>query len=286
MTAKPPSDPPGADSQIERLLRAAAPALETELGRMVSDLEERLEAQATVRLRGALLEKEAELKTKAEAESVRLRGELTERVRTETARDLETQFEQKLSAELGSLKHQLEQAAQDARRAWAEEKAALDAEMARWRALAGFYRQTGGVVSQTEILGQFLQAAAHFAGAAALYLNKTGGLTRWQGGGDAQVFPNLISEETRDPDWYWAPITVRSRMVVAVAASGVSNRETLDALVGGLKHAIENIGLRIGARPPQPEAPDESASKTEDETRVKATPAPDSVMTPGPDGAT
>lgn len=291
MTAKPPSDAPGGDSPIERLLRAAAPALEAELGRMIADHEERLLAQSTVRLKTAILEKEAELKTRAEAENARLRAELTERVRDETARGLETQFGEKLSAELRALKDRLDRSAQEARSEWEEDKAALDAELARWRALAGFYRQTGGVVSQTEILGQFLQAAEHFSEAAALYLNKTGGLTRWQGGGDAQAFPDLISEETRDPDWYWAPITIRSRMVVAVAASEVSNRETMDALVGGLKHAIENIGLRIGARTPSPTAPEEARPKAEEgsptvpeEARVKAPVASDSVVAPGPDG--
>jgi hypothetical protein len=296
MTAKPPSDAHG--SPIERLLRAAAPSLEAELGHMLAEHEQRLEAQATVRIRTAVLEKEAELRTKAEAESARLRGELTERVRSETARALETQFEEKLSAELRALKERLDQAAQEARITSEDEKSALQAEMARWRALAGFYRQTSGVVSQTEILGQFLQAADHFTEGAALYLNKTGGLTRWQGGGDAQVFPDLISEETRDPDWYWVPITIRSRMVVTVAAAGVSNRETLDALVGGLKHAIENIGLRIGARTSPTEAPEaaspaaESRLKSVAEVRVEAPvtsdPEPvasDSMMPSGPDGA-
>lgn len=290
MTAKPPSDAPKDDSSVEQLLRALAPAFEAELGRILAGHEERLQAESTVRLKAALLEKEAELKTKSEAENARLRGELTERVRNETAKDLEARFEEKLSAELRSLKDRLDLAARQAEATWGEEKRALETETARWRALAGFYRQTGAVVSQTEILGQFLQAAGHFSEAAALYLNKAGGLTRWQGGGDAGVFPDLVSEETRDPDWYWAPITIRSRMVAAVAASGVSNGETLDALVEGLRHAIENIGLRIGARTPTAREPETNAPKdprsTGRESSVNAPVESDSVMAPGPDGAT
>lgn len=259
MSAKPPVDMPESGSAIERLLRAVSPSLEAEVVRLMAEQKERLGAEANVQLRKALLEKDAEWKTKAEGENTRLRAETTERVRQETIRELEAEFETKLSAELRTLKDRLDEARREAEAGWDAERAGFAEEVARWRVLAEFHGRTSGEVGQVEILNWFLEAAHQFAGGAALYLDKAGGLARWGSGSGDTVFPELVSEDTKDPDWYWAPIKIRSRTVVTVAVHQVKNREALDALVNGLTRAIEGIGLRLGARAAEPGLKSEGA---------------------------
>lgn len=258
MSTKPPSETPTSTVSLHRLLRAVSPALEAELERIFEEQKEKLVGEAEERLRTALLEQEAELKTRAGAEQARVLAETADRIRRETAGELESQFEQKLAAELRALKDRLDQASQEAQSLWQRERAELGEESARWRALAEFFARTGEIRSQAGILRQFLEAAHHFAGSVALYLERPGGLGLW-GGDEGSAFPELVSEETRDPDWYWVPITIRSRTVLTVAASEVRGREALDILATGLKRAIENLGLRLGARP----VPGEAARSTD-----------------------
>jgi hypothetical protein len=247
-----PESPPG--PAIDRLLRAASPALASELERMIAEHGERLRAEANVQLRKALLDKEAELRTRSEAELARARAETAAQARQEVTRELESRFEGRLASELRTLRERLDDARNQAEATWQLERTDLRNEAARWQVLADFSRHTGEATSQAEILKRFLRAAGHFAGDAALYLNKAGGLRRWKVDGHTTAFPEIVSEDTRDPDWYWSPVRLRSRMVLAVGAMRVENRDALDALVGALRRAIETLGLRLGSGEPEPVA--------------------------------
>ena len=248
MSTQPPSDMPEDSQSISRLLEAISPGLTAELFRILDEHREKLRAEANVQLKAAILERETELQAASEAETVRLRAETTEQVRKDVTRELESQFEQKLSKELRALKDRLDGASGEAQLKWQQERSELTDESVRWRVLSDFYRRTGTVISQAEILKRFLKAGGHYAGGIVLYLNKPDGLRRWGTEGEISAFPELVSEDTRDPEWYWVPVTVRSRTVLAVGATGVEDREALDALVGALKRAIENLGLRLGVR--------------------------------------
>lgn len=248
MSAQPPSDMPLSNESISRLLEAISPGLSTELERMLDEHRERLEAEATVQLRTALIEREAQIQETTEADLTRVRSETTEQVRQDVTRELEAQFEQTLSKELRALKDRLDSASDESAASWQRERVDLAHEAERWRVLADFYRRTGPVISQSEILKRFLKAGTHYASGIVIYLNKPDGLKRWGSEGEASAFPELVSEDTRDPEWFWTPVSVRSRTVLAVAATGIGDLEALDALVAALKRAIEMLGLRLGAR--------------------------------------
>ena len=246
MSAIPPAGSPGGDLSVDRLLRAVSPVLSLELGRVLEEQRKKLLAEANVRLRKALLDKEAELKALSHADQSRVRVETAGRVREEVTRELEVRFEKRLSTELRALKDRLGEDGRRAEMSWQQERAGLGEEAQHWRVLAEFYQRAGAATSQVEILRRFLKAAGHFAGGVALYLNKPDGLARWGMEGDQSAFPELVSDGTKDPEWYWVPITVRSRKLVVVGATGVRHREALDTLVSAFRRAIENLGLRVG----------------------------------------
>jgi hypothetical protein len=271
MSTEPPSSSlPGVG--VDRLLEAVSRPLSLQLEAMLAEQRQRLEAEANVRLRKALLDQEAELAKKSGAEQDRARAETTEEVRRQVSREMESQFEGKLAAELRALKDRLDRSAREAAEGWEREREELAQQAERWHVLTEFYRRTGTVVSQSEILSRFMKAAVHFAGGVALYLEKDGGLARWGREGGAAAFPEIVSEETRDPDWYWAPVRVRSRTVVVVGATSVGQKDALDVLTGALRRAIENLGLRLGAGLRGEETEAESpngGSETASRTRVE-----------------
>ena len=245
VSAKSPPDPPQGKLSADRLLNALSPALSAELERMLEEFRGSLDAEATVRLKKALLDKEAEFRARAEEEERRVREETSEQVRAEVTTELEARFKSDLAAELEALKGRLKQGAQEAKERWKQERLELIAETERWRLLAEFHRRVGDATSQVEILRRFVAAAERLSEGVALYLNKPDGLALWNTQGEAAAFPELISEDTIDPEWYFAPIVVQSRTVAAVCATGVKDRDSLVVIVDALKRAIENFGLRI-----------------------------------------
>lgn len=248
MSAQPPSDLSDRDQTVRRLLEAMSPGLATELVRMLEEHRDMLLAEADLRLKQAIADRESELRTLSAAEQARARAETADQVRKDVTREMQAQFEQQLSKELRALKERLDQASAQAQEVWAREKSDLEAEAVRWHVLADFYLRTSAAISQTDILRRFLKAGAHYSSGIVLYLNDPDGLRRWGTEGEGSPFPELVSEDTRDPEWYWAPIVIRDRMVVAVGATDVRDQEALHALVAALKRAIENLGLRLAVR--------------------------------------
>ncbi len=244
MSAKVPQDPAKGKVSVDRLLEAAAPHLSTELDRMVEEFRATLEAEANVRLKKAVLDKEAEFRTRAAEDEQRVREETGQTVRVEVTAELETRFKEQLAGELEGLKRNLQNEAADALERWKQERLGLVAEAESWRLMAEFHRRVGDAASQTEILRRFLAAAEHLSEGVAIYLNKPDGLALWNAQGDTS-FPDLVSEDTIDPQWYFTPIVVQSKTIAAVCASGIADREAFGIITDALKRAIENFGLRI-----------------------------------------
>ncbi len=89
-----------------------------------------------------------------------------------------------------------------------------------------------------------MATADHLSEGAAIYLNQPDGLELWKAQGETG-FPDLVSEDTRDPEWFFAPIVIRSKTLAAVCAAGIADREAFGIITDGLRRAIENFGLRI-----------------------------------------
>jgi hypothetical protein len=251
-----PSGTGGENPSLQRLLDAIAPAASEELARLMQELRASMAADSTVRIRKALLDKEKEFRKKSEELRVHVEKETGERVGREVTEQLETRFKDEMASQLAGLCTSLEEEARTAAARWDaqqkesqekadKQRADLKAEIDRWRLLAEFHRRVGDASSQVEILKRFLTAADRFATGVALYLNKADGLELWDSRGGAPAFPELVSKDTIDPEWYFAPIVVRSKTVAAVCAAGVKDRDSLVVLVDVLKKAIENFGLRI-----------------------------------------
>ncbi len=139
MSAKVPQDPAKGKVSIDRLLEAAAPGLSTELDRMVDEFRATLEAEAKVRLKKALLDKDAEHRTHAAQEDRRIRAATEQTVRADVTALLEARFKKHLAAELDGLRrtHEneaaevAEQRMEEAQR-WNNERTDLIAVAERW----------------------------------------------------------------------------------------------------------------------------------------------------------
>ena len=336
MSGNSPSNPPEGKTTLDRLLGAASPALAEELDRIMQEFRASLEVEFNVRLKKALLEKEADFRAEADEDRRQAVEETEKSVRVGVTAKLEARFKADLSSQLQELRTRLEEQArqaidalkseqeqrvereresvrlgvtaemearfkgdlqsqleqlrasmeQEAREA--EERLKKEAretverlkeqgkevakQVDRWRLLAEFSRRIGDASSQVEILARFLRAAGQFSAGVAMYLNKPEGLELWKSAGD-NAFPDLISEETIDPEWYFSEIVVRDKTVAAICAAGVEDRESLLVLVEGLTKAIENFGLRIRFfGPPSSSETDEEndADRRQEETRAEA----------------
>ena len=281
MSAK-PSDPNDPEVSSERLLNAAKPALAAELHKMQDELRGALDAEANVRLKKALLDKDAEIQTlllaketqfeaHLEKELKRVGIETSERVRLEVTAELEARFNETLAQETDRLTERFTGEAEVAETQWKDERAKLVETSERWQTLAEYHRKIGEASSQLEILRRFLRTAIKFSTSSAVYLNKEDGLALWNAEGEAGVFPDVVSEGTIDPEWYFSNVVVRGKTIAAIGAAGTSDRDALVVMADTLKRAIENFGLRLrflaGAEPDK--AP----------PVVEATPAPENLPT-------
>jgi len=65
-----------------------------------------------------------------------------------------------------------------------------------------------------------------FAPALAVYVAKTDGLALWKTRGKA-AFPEIISQQTTDPEFYFKVVTVRGKKVAAACAAQPYKAEAL-----------------------------------------------------------
>ena len=243
---------------LDRLLEALAPVLSAEIDRMAGETREALEQGFQQQLQAAVRDAETATKTAADAQLQRAIAETRETARAQVSEELEKQFQQAL-----------EEAANQLKSDFAAERARLKDQLNQWRIFAEAHRQLGEASSQPEMLARFLRLAEPFAGGLAIYVTKADGLALWKGRGNT-VFPEIISEETRDPESYFRTICVRGKTVAAVCAAPPFKAEALEFLGSSMERAIEVFGLKLRAPVPKP--------IVASETTVAVSPAPSAVQ--------
>ena len=273
--AKAEEDRRQALEETEKSVRAGVTAklearFKADLTSQLDELRTRLEEEARKAIDA--LKSEHEQRVKRERESVRLG--VTAEMEARFKGDLQSQLEQlraSMEQEAREAEARLKREASETAERLKEQAEEVARQVDRWRLLAEFSRRIGDASSQVEILARFLKAAEQFSAGVALYLNKPEGLELWKSGGE-NAFPDLISEDTIDPEWYFSKIVVRDKTVAAICALGVEDRESLLVLVEGLTKAIENFGLRIRffGPPSSSEPNEENDDRRQEEIRAEA----------------
>ena len=225
---------------LDRLLEALSPALAAELDRIVDETCQALEQDFQKRLQAAVGEAEASFIASAEAQLIQAVADAKETTRRQVSEELEKLFEAKLADTVNQLKS-------DA----SGERARLQEQLDRWRIFAETQRQLAEASSQAEILARFLMLAQPFAAALGLYVAKPEALALWKSRGEG-IFPEIISEETTDPQTYFRPIELRGKSIAAVCAVPPFQADALDFLTTSLQHAIEVFGLKMRSPAPKP----------------------------------
>jgi hypothetical protein len=230
---------------LDRVLEALSPALAIELERLIGETRQALEAEFQQRLQAAVQEAETASQRRADQELERAVREAQDTVRQQITHQLNAEF----SKAIEEKSNQLQQLQSE----WASERALLQEQAQRWRIFADAQQQLAEASSQPEILSRFMRLAEPFAPALAIYTSKADGLALWKRRGE-HAFPQIISEQTRDPETYFRQVVVRGKAVGAVAAAGECKTEALDFMVGAMERAIEIFGLRLRApvqKPPR-----------------------------------
>jgi len=240
---------------VDRLLEAVSPSLTAELQRILEESRQQLEDEFQVRLQTAL--RDAELATLHLAE-VRLEEavmEAREAVRIQFTEAFTEQFNQAMQQLREEMSAKADQDMKAAFANWALERTSLQEQLSRWHAYADAQRQLSQCTSQSEIVARLFKLSEPFAESFAFYVSKSDGLALWKSRGN-RAFPNLISPDTIDPDFYFKPAVVRDKMVAAVCAVRPCKSEALDFLMSCFEWAIEAFGMKLstrGLRPPVPE---------------------------------
>jgi hypothetical protein len=241
---------------LDRVLEALSPALATELDRVVNETRETLEQEFQKRVQGAVREAENETTAACAIQRDRAVAEAKETTRKQVSEALEQKFREELSETTTKLSSEA-----------AAHRAKLQEQLDQWRVFAEAQRELAESSSQSEILSRFLRLAHPFAAGLAVYVTKADGLALWKSRGKG-AFPDIISQETTDPESYFRTITVRGKAVGAICAAPSFKGEALDFLAASLERAIEVFGLKL--RAPVPKA---ILSETTGAVLVSSTPA-------------
>jgi hypothetical protein len=225
---------------LDRLLEVLSPALSAELARVVRENTESLEEDFKKRLETAVRVAEATVRENNAMELKQAIDDATEAARKRVSEELEQQFAQRIAEATNQI--QTEAAA---------ERTRLQEQLEQWKTFADTPRQFSEASSQPEMLSRFLQLAQPFAKGLAVYVAKSDGLALWKSRGKA-AFPEIVSQETTDPESYFRTIIVRGKTVAAVSAVPPFKPEALDFFTGSLERAIEVFGLKL--RSPVPKA--------------------------------
>jgi hypothetical protein len=253
---------------LDRVLEALSPALAAELDRVVAETRQTLEQEFQKRLQTAVREAETATKTSADAQMAHAVADTKEATKKQVSAELEERFRSKLAETTAQLKGEA-----------SAERARLQEQVDQWRVFAETQRQLAEASSQPEILARFLKIAQPFAAGLGLYVTKTDGLALWKHRGNG-AFPEIISQETTDPEAYFRPIVVRAKIVAAVCAMPPFSSGALDFLGSSLERAIEVFGLKLKAPIPQPAMTSETTTAARRSTGTKAE-SPLAVAAPG-----
>src|SRR6267142_2996792 len=226
---------------LDRVLEALSPALAAELDRVVGETREALEQEFQKRLQSAVREAESASRQAAEAEQEQAVREARETTKKEVTEELNEQFKKTLEQATSALKSEA-----------STELARVQEQLDQFRIFADAQKLLGEVTSQPEILARFLKMTEPFAPALAVYVAKTDGLALWKTRGKA-AFPEIISQQTTDPEFYFKVESVRGKKVAAACAAQQYKAEALDFLVLTMERAIEVFGLRLRAPMLKPE---------------------------------
>ena len=224
---------------LDRVLEALSPALAAELDRVVKETREALEQDFQKHLHGALREAEATAKIAADVQLDRSVAETREATRRQVTTELEQQFKKILQETTNKL--QSESSA---------ERERLQEQLDQWRIFAETQQQLAESPSQSEILARFMRLTEPLAAGLALYVAKADGLALWKDRG--KTFPQIISQETTDPEFYFKTITVRGKTVAAIYASQPYKAEALIFMTACLERAVEFFGLKLRTAGPKP----------------------------------
>jgi len=253
---------------VDRLLEALSPTLSAELDRVVAETKEALDAEFQKRLDAAVRDAQAAVQRESDGKlreaEARLRAAVAEAqdaVRRQVTEELTHELEVKLEESSNQFK-KFQEAAQEAsnrlKSEWDTERSRFDADRARlesersrlqeqhdqWRTFAEAQRQLAEASSQSEILVRFLKLAEPYAAGLAVYVTKADGLALWKNRGK-NVFPEIVSQETIDPEFFFKAISVRGKTVAAVCAAQPYKVEGLSFLVDSMERAVEFFGLKL-----------------------------------------
>ena len=236
---------------LDRLFEALSPALSAELDRVVQETKETMEQEFQYRLQTAAREAESAAASARQAEVQQAIEQAKEEMRGQVSAELEQHFNRKLEAataqgrqELSEERTKLEAAMTQQKDEWTSERVRLQQELAQWRALAELPDELSNASSQPEILLKFLRLSEPFAEGLAIYVTKKDGLALWKSRGN-YVFPDIISQDTRDPESYFRTLSIRGRAVGAICAPPPFKIQSLDVLATSLERAIEVFGIRL-----------------------------------------
>jgi hypothetical protein len=225
---------------LDRLLEVLSSPLAAELDRLVQDTRRTLEQEFEGRLQAALHEAQSTAATETEARLAEAVEQAKAGAQRKVGEELELQFKQRLEEALSQAKNEV-----------SSERATLEQEVARWRVFAEAQLELLAATSQADVLSRFLNLTEPFAQDLALYIVKSGGLALWKTRGNTS-FPDIISQETRDPDSYFKLIQVRGKTVAAVYAAAPFKPDGLDFLGTLLEREIEMFGLKLRLTPSKP----------------------------------
>jgi hypothetical protein len=234
---------------VDKILEALAPALSAELERVLQDVRQQQEEEFRKRLEAATREAENTAARLAETQKAQAIAETREAVSAE----LQTQFAQTLQQSSDQLRADFTQQSEAAAAQWDAEKARLQDQVNLWRTYAEGQRQLAESGSQAEMLTRFLNLSEPFASAVAVYVAKADGLALWKSRGKG-AFPELVSQDTADPEAFFKPLVVRERTIAAVCAVQPYKAEPLEFLAASLGRAIEAFGMKLQTPVPRPAA--------------------------------
>lgn len=218
---------------LSRVLDALSPALSEELDRLIRETREAQEAEFEKRLADALSEAQS---TAQDDLALHVKDAVTETqeiVRKQVAAELEGEFRKTLEDRINELNSQ-----------WATERSELQEKLDQWRVFSEAQQALLQARTQSEMLARFLRFADRFVTGIGIYVAKPEGLGLWKSRGTG-TFPETISEQTKDPEFYFRAVPVRGKTVAAVYAAPPFRADAIDFLVSSLARAVEIYGLKL-----------------------------------------